>query len=44
MAKRPDEPPRKLLGGKSMFFYEGFGTIGLPKPLMTWLRQGHSYG
>jgi hypothetical protein len=27
-----------------MFFYEGFATIGLPKPLMTWLRQGHWYG
>jgi hypothetical protein len=28
---------KKLLCGKAMYFYEGFGTIGFPKPLMTWL-------
>jgi hypothetical protein len=33
----PTNRRRKLLCGKSMFFYEGFGTIGVPKPLMTWL-------
>ena len=29
----------KLLCGKWMFFYEGFGTIGFPKALMTWLMN-----
>ncbi|MET0595345.1 MAG: hypothetical protein ABW133_21790 [Polyangiaceae bacterium] len=30
---------KKLLCGKYMYFYEGFGTMGLPKPLMTWLMN-----
>jgi mono/diheme cytochrome c family protein len=33
----PANRRRKLLCGKSMFFYEGFGTSGIPKPLITWL-------
>jgi hypothetical protein len=28
-----------LLCGKSMFFDEGFGTVGVPKPLVTFLVQ-----
>ncbi|MEC7241052.1 MAG: hypothetical protein VXW32_07405 [Myxococcota bacterium] len=29
----------KLLCGKSMFFYEGFGTEGIPKPLIDWMSR-----
>jgi hypothetical protein len=28
-----------LLCGKAMFFYEGFGTAGVPKPLVTFLVE-----
>ena len=30
----PQDRHKKLLCGKSMFFYEGFGTIGVPKSLL----------
>ena len=30
----PNDRRQKLLCGKSMFFYEGFGTIGVPKALL----------
>jgi hypothetical protein len=33
----PTSRRKKLLCGKSMFFYEGFGTDGFPKPFVTWL-------
>lgn len=33
----PGDRRKKLLCGKAMFFYEGFGTTGVPKPLITWL-------
>ncbi len=33
----PGDRRKKLLCGKSMFFYEGFGTTGVPRPLITWL-------
>ena len=29
----------KLLCGKWMFFYEGFGTQGIPQPLMDWMAR-----
>jgi hypothetical protein len=29
----------KLLCGKRMFFYEGFGTLGIPEPLMDWMSR-----
>ncbi len=33
----PNDRRKKLLCGKAMFFYEGFGTSGVPKPLIAWL-------
>ena len=35
----PANLQKRLLCGKAMFFYEGFGTAGVPKPLITWLLQ-----
>jgi mono/diheme cytochrome c family protein len=29
----------KLLCGKAMFFYEGYGTAGVPKPLVTFMVE-----
>lgn len=29
----------KLLCGKAMFFYEGFGTLGIPEPIMDWVSR-----
>jgi mono/diheme cytochrome c family protein len=36
-AKSPNDRHLRLLCGKAMFFDEGFGTGGVPKPLVTWL-------
>jgi hypothetical protein len=33
----PTNRRAKLLCGKAMFFYEGFGTAGFPKSFVTWL-------
>ena len=33
----PGDRRKRLLCGKSMFFYEGFGTVGVPVPLVDWL-------
>lgn len=33
----PSDRRKKLLCGKAMFFFEGFGTSGVPRPLITWL-------
>jgi hypothetical protein len=38
----PDDRQLLLLCGKAMFFYEGFGTTGVPKGLVTWLLQHFS--
>ncbi len=35
----PDDRRLKLMCGKWMFFYEGFGTIGIPEPLMDWVSR-----
>jgi len=35
-AKAPADRHLRLLCGKAMFFDEGFGTAGVPKPLLTW--------
>jgi hypothetical protein len=36
-AAAPHDRHARLLCGKAMFFYEGFGTAGVPTPIMTWL-------
>ncbi len=36
-AASPGDRRLRLLCGKAMFFYEGFGTGGVPRPLVTWL-------
>jgi hypothetical protein len=33
----PGSRTKRLRCGKAMFFYEGFGTTGVPKPIVTWL-------
>ena len=33
----PSDRRKKLLCGKSMFFYEGFGTVGVPAPIFDFL-------
>jgi mono/diheme cytochrome c family protein len=35
----PADRRLRLLCGKAMFFYEGFGTLGVPRPLVTWLLE-----
>ena len=35
----PENRRLKLLCGKSMFFYEGFGTEGIPQPLIDWMSR-----
>jgi len=32
----PDDRRKRLMCGKAMFFYEGFGTAGVPRPIVTW--------
>ncbi|MBL9017394.1 MAG: hypothetical protein JNL83_24615 [Myxococcales bacterium] len=36
-AAAPADRRKRLLCGKAMFFYEGFGTAGVPVPLADWL-------
>lgn len=36
-AASPGDRKKRLLCGKAMFFYEGFGTVGVPVPLVDWL-------
>jgi len=36
-AASPADRRLRLLCGKAMFFHEGFGTAGVPRPLVTWL-------
>ena len=36
-AAAPADRKKRLLCGKAMFFYESFGTPGVPKPIITWL-------
>lgn len=36
-AAAPTDRRLRLLCGKAMFFYEGFGTVGVPGPLVDWL-------
>lgn len=36
-AAAPGDRKKRLLCGKAMFFYESFGTPGVPKPIITWL-------
>jgi hypothetical protein len=36
-AAAPSDRKKRLLCGKAMFFYEGFGTAGVPTPLVDWL-------
>ncbi len=38
-AAAPDDRRARLLCGKAMFFFEGFGTAGVPAPLVTWLLE-----
>ncbi len=38
-AENPSDRRLKLLCGKWMFFYEGFGTIGIPRPLLDWMGR-----
>ncbi len=38
-ANDPSNEVEKLLCGKWMFFYEGFGTSGVPKPLVDFLLK-----
>lgn len=38
-AAAPGDRKKRLLCGKAMFFYEGFGTAGVPVPLVDWLIQ-----
>jgi hypothetical protein len=33
----PGDRRLRLLCGKAMFFHEGFGTAGIPRPLVDWL-------
>ena len=35
----PDSRRLKLMCGKWMFFYEGFGTMGIPTPLIDWVGR-----
>lgn len=35
----PDDRRLRLLCGKAMFFYEGYGTVGVPEPLVAWLLE-----
>jgi len=35
----PENRRLKLMCGKWMFFYEGFGTMGIPTPLMDWVGR-----
>jgi hypothetical protein len=36
-AADPGDRRKRLRCGKAMFFHEGFGTAGVPRPLVTWL-------
>ncbi len=36
-AMAPADRKKRLLCGKAMFFYEGFGTAGVPTPIVDWL-------
>jgi hypothetical protein len=36
-AADPADRRKRLLCGKAMFFYEGFGTAGVPRPILDWL-------
>ena len=38
-ANDPTDRRLKLLCGKWMFFYEGFGTEGIPQPLVDWMSR-----
>ncbi len=38
-AAEPGNRRKKLLCGKYQFFYESFGTAGVPKPLVTWALE-----
>jgi hypothetical protein len=38
-AATPGDRRLRLLCGKAMFFGEGFGTAGVPTPLITWLLE-----
>lgn len=38
-AAAPTDRALRLRCGKAMFFYEGFGTTGVPKPLVSWLLE-----
>lgn len=35
----PENRRMKLMCGKWMFFYEGFGTMGIPTPLIDWVAN-----
>jgi hypothetical protein len=35
----PTDRKKRLLCGKAMFFYEGFGTAGVPTPLVEWMLE-----
>ena len=35
----PNDRRKRLLCGKAMFFYEGFGTIGVPAPLFDFMAE-----
>jgi hypothetical protein len=35
----PTSRTKRLRCGKAMFFYEGFGTTGVPRPIVTWLLR-----
>jgi mono/diheme cytochrome c family protein len=35
----PSDRRLRLLCGKAMFFHEGYGTAGVPAPLVTWLLE-----
>ena len=35
----PENRRLKLMCGKWMFFYEGFGTLGIPTPLIDWMAR-----
>ncbi len=36
-ASAPTDRKKRLLCGKAMFFYEGYGTVGVPTPLVGWV-------
>jgi len=38
-AAAPTDRALRLRCGKAMFFHEGFGTTGVPKPLVSWLLE-----